>query len=73
MYSKKELKTIISGKYKNWIKVPKFSEEDLDWFNYADAYVALLEHHEKETKFLIQTCKKLAKELFYMHSFDDRG
>lgn len=45
----------------NWIKVKKYNEESLsdgsvDW---REAYEQLLNHHKKETDFLIKTVRKL--------------
>lgn len=46
-----------------WIKVKKYVEEEItdgsvDW---RDAYFELLDHHKKETDFLIKKVRELVK------------
>lgn len=52
--------SIVYGNEKDWIKVKKLN---LDGVLESEAYSKLLEHHEKETSFLIGVCKKLAEQL----------
>lgn len=60
--SKEELQEIINS-YK-WIKVKRYEEpEYID----KDSYEDLRIHHEKETNFLINKCRRLAKELLKKH------
>jgi hypothetical protein len=64
---KRELETIIGGSF-YWIKVKRFQEPKemdnpkaiIDW---KFAYQSLNDHHKKETEFLIEKCKELAKQL----------
>lgn len=61
--NKEDLEEIINS-YK-WIKVKKYVEEDsrnpmVEW---KSAYHSLAKHHKEETKFLINKCRELAKEL----------
>ena len=57
--NKEQLEEIIDT-YK-WIKVKGFKESDYD--NWKDGFDALNDHHIKETTFLIEKCRELAKEL----------
>lgn len=57
------MQTII-GNY-SWIKVKSFNENDYSYINpnvdWKDAYKDLITHHKKETEFLINKCRELAK------------
>ena len=61
--SREELKEVIEDY--TWIKVKRYEEEDsrnpnVDW---KMAYKELLQHHKKETEFLINKCRDFAQEL----------
>lgn len=71
-FSREEVETIAHGKLKKWIKIPAFKESSGVKIT-DDDYFRLLDHHEKETKFLVQLCQGLAKKLIYMNSFDNMG
>lgn len=48
----------------DWIEVPKYYEvdpnkEDVDW---KEEYQKLMEHHKKETQFLINKIRKIVKK-----------
>ena len=68
--TKKEIDEILSESY-SWVKVEKYNSEnvfnfeiyediDIYWMN---SYTDLLNHHTKETDFLINKCKELAKHI----------
>lgn len=64
--NKEDLEKIIEDY--SWIKVKKFidfasSSSDWDSSNDRQHYLKLMEHHERETEFLINKCRELAKEL----------
>ncbi len=62
---KEELEKILEGY--TWIKVKKYNEVPSDKFNSVNdenLYKELLEHHKKETEFLIKKCRELAKLLY---------
>ena len=62
---KEELEKIIDGY--SWIKVKKYDEipsVEFDSVNDENHYKELLKHHKKETEFLINKCKELAKLLY---------
>lgn len=51
-----------------WIKVKRYTDnassaDDWDSTNDRQHYLKLMEHHEKETTFLINKCRELATEL----------
>ena len=58
---KEELEKIIEGY--SWIKVKKYNEIITDEYEMINGscYNELLAHHEKETGFLINKCRELAK------------
>lgn len=63
-FDEQKLKDILEGY--GWIRIKKFDPTDLTDINKpADLYEKLLNHHNKETEFLINVCKDLAKELLY--------
>ena len=61
---RKDLDKIVEGY--TWIKVKKYEEltyvDEYDKIN-GSHYCELLEHHKKETEFLINKCRELALEL----------
>lgn len=68
--TKKEIDIILSDSY-SWIKVKNYNSvvvidaeiyEDLDMY-WMHSYKDLLQHHTKETTFLINKCKELAKHI----------
>lgn len=65
MSTKNELLEIIETD--QWIKIKKLDQNIIGSFLRCGegdlAYEMLLEHHEKETEFLINKCRELAKQL----------
>lgn len=63
----KDLLKILDEKDYSWIKVKRYDEEQekslVEFGHFDEALELLKEHHEKETKFLIETCRKLAWKL----------
>jgi hypothetical protein len=61
----KEELSLISGTSYSWIKVKSYTEKEFDVNTPSsvikDEYELLLEHHKKETQFLIDKCRELAK------------
>jgi len=56
-----DLVSIIDPENFSWIKVKKYiQDENAPW---KEKYQALEDHHVKETTFLLNKCRKLAKEL----------
>ena len=62
--TKKEIDEILSDSY-SWIKVNKYEEvpSDNPMVEWGSEYKHLMKHHEKETGFLINKCKELAKHI----------
>jgi len=59
--NKKGLEEIIESY--SWIKVKKFDTKVRPDDEYEYIYEGLVDHHKKETEFLINKCRELAKEL----------
>lgn len=70
---KSDLEIILDEQNYSWIKVEKYRERDihnrrLEW---RDEYALFMQHHVQETKFLIEMCRTLAKELqTYKENYD---
>lgn len=45
-----------------WIKVKRYVEKEPGDIDYQDEYFKLLEHHNKETEFLINEVRKLVEK-----------
>lgn len=56
------LKAILERRVKDWIKVKAWKPDPNEWDN-GVLYSTLLEHHRKETTYLIEMVEELADEL----------